>query len=146
MSHNVPVLVLGFGLLGFAASTPAHALALDQTIVHVPYAFRVLDKTLPAGDYVIAPASPEATVLLLWSKDGRSAAMVPVEDVVPSARERSKAQLVFDAYGKERFLRTLSFGELGEVSLPVTRNEVVAARQMASLPGSIHLKTASASR
>jgi hypothetical protein len=85
-------------------------------------------------------------VLLLWSKDGRSAAMVPVEDVVPSARERTRSQLVFDAYGKERLLRSALLADLGVVTVPATHEEVALARQAADATAGSGRLTASSVR
>jgi hypothetical protein len=147
MYRSVSVVVLGVALMTLSGSTPAHALAFGQEVVHIPFAFHVLHKTLPAGDYIIEqPSAVDLDVLLLWSKDGRSATMVPVEDASPSAREMRKSQLVFDTYGNERFLRSLVLADEGEVTIPATREELKVARQTADATVRRTRQTASTAR
>ncbi len=130
MYRSVSLVVLGVAMLALAASTPAHALAFDEVNVHVPYAFTVYDNTFPAGDYIIQhPNAFDLDLLMLWSKDGRHAAIIPVEDASPAPKDLSKAQLIFARFGKERFLRGLQLGDSSEVTVLPARSEVATSWQ-----------------
>src|SRR5690349_1359669 len=70
---------------------------------HVPFAFHVGSKELPAGEYTINVLNPSSdrTVLQIRSTDGRASAMVITVGVNVTAPEESK--LVFRCYGASYF-------------------------------------------
>ena len=119
------------GLVALAAG-PALAMGPETLVVHVPFAFSVDNVTLPAGDYTVKPLSDVTqSVVEIRSEDGRYGAFGLT---TPAAAERSSAQpkLVFDRYDKKDFLRAVELpGEVG-ATLPATRSEITAARELAS--------------
>jgi hypothetical protein len=89
--------------------------------------------TLPAGDYTIGPprGSVDQSLVDIRSEDGRHGAFVLT---VPAPAERSGAQpeLVFDRYGKRSFLRAVELPDELGATMPATRAEITAARELAS--------------
>jgi hypothetical protein len=77
----------------------------DVTVnADIPYAFTVMDRTLPAGKYTIKVLdSDEPNVLEISSADGRTSVLVNTEDT-QSARTPDKTKLVFDKVGDQYFL------------------------------------------
>jgi hypothetical protein len=119
------------GLLALAAG-PAFAMDPETLVVHVPFAFSLQDVTLPAGDYRVHPLNDlDRNVVEIRSVDGRYGAMVLTTDA-PAERRGAQPELVFDRYGKKRFLRAVELPEELGASLPTTRSEITAARAVAS--------------
>lgn len=82
----------------------AGAQSKSRITAHVPFAFQVGDKTLPAGDYSIKRLSQNA--LLVESADGQWSAVTQAPrsvEVGPNAKP-STERLVFRQYGEQRFL------------------------------------------
>ncbi len=125
---------LSLATLGLVALTAGPAFAMDPEtlVVHVPFAFSVDNVTLPAGDYRVHPLSIlDNNVVEIRSADGHHAALVLTTDA-PAERRGAKPELVFDRYGKKRFLRAVGLPEEMGASMPATRSEITAARELAS--------------
>ncbi len=75
MRHLPVVVALSLGVVALV-STPA--LALPNTVTaHVPFAFHLGGRTLPAGDYRISPLSTlQQQVLFIRTTDGHHPAFV----------------------------------------------------------------------
>jgi len=101
------VTTLGLGLVLAAGARPAQALS-DETIrAHIPFAFHVYGTTLPAGDYVIKSADMLSPGILLVQKtDDSASAFFLTENATPKT-SIGHSELVFDRYGKERFLHAI---------------------------------------
>ena len=88
-------------VLGLAAVMAAPA-AFAQLTVNVPFDFTVSSKTLPAGQYEIAPTSGQH-VLRIRHADGRGVALV--SPLFSTGRNpKNEAKLVFHRYGNQYFL------------------------------------------
>jgi hypothetical protein len=119
---------LGLGLAGLSAS-PALAMADEGIVVHVPFAFVVANKTLPAGDYRVSPLpGVEPQVLEIRSRDGHHAALALTVDSSPGLRG-SQPELVFDKYGMKEFLHAVRLPEATSAVLEPSPSERQAARE-----------------
>jgi len=88
-------------VLGLAAVMAAPA-AFAQLTVNVPFDFTVSSKTLPAGQYEIAPTTSQR-VLRIRHADGRGVALVsPLFSTGQNSKDEMK--LVFHRYGNRYFL------------------------------------------
>ncbi len=118
------------GLVALAAG-PAFAMAPETLVVHVPFAFIVENRTLPAGDYQVKPLSDiDRNVLEIRSTDGRYGVVVLTWDTAGEARG-AQPKLVFDRYGNKAFLRGVEVPEEAGAALPASPSEVQAARTFA---------------
>lgn len=83
----------------------AQAQSGSRVTAHIPFAFQVGDKTLPAGDYSIKRLSQNA--LLVESEDGDVSALAQaprsIQNSSPNAQP-STEKLVFRQYGEHYFL------------------------------------------
>jgi hypothetical protein len=82
----------------------AQAQSGSRVTAHIPFAFQVGDKTLPAGDYSIKRLSQNA--LLVESEDGEASALAQAPRSIrnsPNAQP-STEKLVFRQYGEQYFL------------------------------------------
>jgi hypothetical protein len=99
-----------FGTLAILILLLAQTVATAQAQVerrvtaHVPFAFQIGDKTLPAGDYSIKRASQNA--LLIESADGEQSVIAQATGSVEgNANAKPSAEkLVFRQYGDQYFL------------------------------------------
>jgi hypothetical protein len=82
----------------------AQAQSRSTVTAHIPFAFQIGDKTLPAGDYSVKRLSQNA--LSVESTDGEQSAVAQAPRSVqsnPNARP-SAEKLVFRQYGEQYFL------------------------------------------
>jgi hypothetical protein len=127
----------GLGLLLAGSVSPARAAGLQgETLkAHVPFAFEVHGVTMPSGDYVIRETDNiDRNLLEIRSADGREAAFFFVVDSGPMTSKTRHARLVFDRLGQSRFLRSVRLEDGDRERLPVSPDEVLAARSDAGLP------------
>lgn len=84
--------------------TSAQAQSRSRVTAHIPFAFQVGDKTLPAGDYSIKRLSTNA--LLVQSTDGDQSALAQAPRSVEQSRnaKATTEKLVFRQYGEQYFL------------------------------------------
>ncbi len=124
----VSAVVIGLGLAAVSTS-PALALARETIEVHVPFAFTVTDKTLPAGDYFVRPLNDaQPPVLEIRSTNGRYAALALTRSASPGARD-SHPVLLFEKYGSNEYLHEIRLpAEMGVVLEP-SLTEIQAARE-----------------
>ena len=86
-----------------AGAAQAQTSGAQNLRAHIPFAFHVGAKELPAGDYKIAVLNPSSDrkVLQLRSVDGRVSAIVNTID--RSANAAAKSKLVFHRYGESYY-------------------------------------------
>lgn len=82
----------------------AQAQSRSRVTAHIPFAFQVGDKTLPAGDYSVKRLSQNA--LLVESEDGSARALAQVPRSIQNGANAKAAteKLVFRQYGEQYFL------------------------------------------
>ena len=102
---NKIAVVLAAGVCVFAGIASARADGGDPALVKVPFQFIVGDKALPAGDYRIAPQTPDSAVLLVTSTDGKSAAaFAATESVGGEPSQSGPVHVAFKNYDGQYFL------------------------------------------
>jgi hypothetical protein len=110
--------ILAVGLLSIAGAATARA-DDDQIVAKVPFSFIVNGAQMPAGTYIVKPASGDQRVVLIESSDGRQAAFsltVPLgSDVRVAAPE-----LVFEKHDNQYFLARLIAADGNEREIPPT--------------------------
>jgi hypothetical protein len=115
------------GLLLFAAAAGVDAQSND-TISHVPFAFKVGKAELPRDTYRISSMSGHTDVFLISGY--RHSAVLMGQ---PDGREKdSKPRLVFRRYGDQYFLHEVRLPGNTGLTLPESRQEREAAQRLAS--------------
>ena len=100
----------------------------------IPFTFHVGDKSMPAGEYTVQQINPASDhcALQLRSKDGRSVAMIQMNNVIGKADER--ARLVFNRYGDEYyFAQAWTSSEAIGWQAPRSKGERAARLQLAQV-------------
>ena len=103
---------------------------------HIPFAFNVGNKQLPAGEYTLTVLNPSSDqkVLQVRSTDGRISAIVSTLAAKSKSPEQSK--LVFHRYGNTYFFAQAQVsGELTALAALKSRAERVEERTIASKGG-----------
>src|SRR5262245_47851558 len=101
---------------------------------NIPFEFNVGDKSLPAGEYTVQQINPASDhcALQLRSKDGRSVAMIQMNNAIGKANER--ARLVFNRYGDEYyFSQAWTSSEALGWQAPRSKGERAARLQLAQV-------------
>ncbi|HEV7857865.1 MAG TPA: hypothetical protein VGO91_04485 [Pyrinomonadaceae bacterium] len=113
-------------LLGVLMLTASAVFAQSErgTIVNIPFAFNVGEKTLPAGDYRIQPYRRDTDKVWLIQNQEQHAGTFVMTIPVRSNTTRDEGQMIFHRYGEQYFLSQVwtpctSTG----VELPVSRQE-----------------------
>ena len=110
--------ILAVALLSIAGAATARA-DDDQVVAKVPFSFIVNGAQMPAGTYIVKPASGDQRVVLIESSDRRQAAFsltVPLgSDVRVAAPE-----LVFEKRENQYFLTRLIPADGNEREIPPT--------------------------
>lgn len=120
-------------LLGLAFALPVHASSIEheRLLAHIPFAFHLGDETMPAGNYEITQASDvDANLLEIRSADAGHAAFFFGEE--SQTRSAARPALVFDRYGKDRFLRAVWVENGDGDVMSATPAEVADARRVAA--------------
>jgi hypothetical protein len=120
-------------LMSATAARPAHAMADEELVkAHVPFAFQVLGRQMPAGDYELKPLDVTQPEVIEIRRTHSDDSPVVVLAVGMDSGSIHKAQMVFDDVGKEKFLRAIRLpGEEG-VEFPVANAELRAAHEIAA--------------
>ena len=110
--------ILAVGLLSIVGTATARA-DDDRIVAKVPFSFIVNGAHMPAGTYIVKPASDDLRVVLIESSDGRQGAFsltVPLgSDVQVAAPE-----LVFEKRDNQYFLARLIAADGNEREIPPT--------------------------
>ena len=110
--------ILAVGLLVLAGAATARA-DDDEIVAKVPFSFIVGRTHMPAGKYIVKPASDDLRVVLIESSDGREAAFsltVPLG----SAVRVTAPELVFEKRDNQYFLTRLIPADGNEREIPPT--------------------------
>jgi hypothetical protein len=110
--------ILAVGLLAIAAAATARA-DDQQIIANVPFGFVVGSAHMPAGKYIVKPASGDLRVVLIESSDGREAAFSLTIPVASDVRVAAP-ELVFDKRDNQYFLTRLIPADGDEREIPPT--------------------------
>lgn len=105
-----------------------------RMIANIPFQFNVGDKTMPAGEYTVTQINPSSdrAVLQLRSKDGSSAAMIQMNEVMGKAREG--ARLVFNRYGNQHyFAQAWTSADASGLEAPKAKAERTTQKELAAL-------------
>ena len=107
MKLNLASLVLASAVLAAAAFTPK---AASAAVLHVPFAFNVSGKTLPAGQYTVT-TDLHGNVVVLKSADGRQSFnwLIGPGDVAPGS---NKVAMRFDPSADGYTLRDIRYGSM----------------------------------
>jgi hypothetical protein len=130
-AYTMIALVVLVGSMAMAAQAQNNGRRLVATI---PFQFSVGDKALPAGEYIITQTNPSSdhAVLQVRSKDGRSSAMIQMNNVMGKAQERAK--LVFNRYGNQHYFAAAWVdGDTTGLQAPKSRNERATESELAAL-------------
>jgi hypothetical protein len=81
----------------------AQSLGAQRVVAHIPFAFNVGNRSLPAGKYTITVLNPtsDQKVLQIRSTNGRSTAMIFTTALMGNVSDDAK--LVFQRYGNQYF-------------------------------------------
>jgi hypothetical protein len=105
MKKQLYTVVIMIALLTVAGLSSAEAQTQSgmQSRARIPFAFKVGEKTMPAGQYTVSCTNPSSPVkvLQLRSSDGHESALVLTSSV--SGKSKDDAKLVFNRYGDEYF-------------------------------------------
>ena len=108
--------ILAVGLLSIAGAATARA--DDEAIVaKVPFSFIVGGAHMPAGKYIVKPASDDLRVVLIESSDGRRAAFSLTIPVASDVRVAAP-ELVFEKRDNQYFLERLIPADGNEREIP----------------------------
>jgi hypothetical protein len=102
MKRQAYTLIALMVLVGsMAVAAQAQTSGRSELRANIPFAFQVGNQTLAAGEYTVRQINPSSdrAMLLLRSKDGRSSAMIQMNDVQGKAGD--SARLVFHRYGNQ---------------------------------------------
>jgi hypothetical protein len=137
MKRAAIVGALALGMTGLAVPGHATALATENLLVNVPFAFQVEGARMPAGNYMIREGSDlDLGLLEIRSRDGHHAAFFFTEDDGVRSTRGAMPALVFDRFGHKRFLRSVQLDNGEGEQLFATRNEIETARELAGVrPG-----------
>ena len=110
--------ILAVGLLSIAGAATARA-DDDQIVANVPFSFTIGRTQMPAGKYIVKPASDDLRVVLIERRDGHEAAFsltVPLG----SAVRVTVPELVFEKRDNQYFLTRLISADGDEREIPPT--------------------------
>jgi hypothetical protein len=110
--------ILAVGLLSIAGAATARA-DDDQIVANVPFSFIVNGAQMPAGTYIVKPASGDQRVVLIESSDGRQAAFSLTVPLGSNVRVATP-ELVFEKRDKQYFLARLIASDGDEREIPPT--------------------------
>ena len=133
MKKQTLIVVALFALIGLTA---ASAQAQSSTLVRVsiPFEFKVAEKIMPAGEYLIRQINPssDAVTLQIAAKDGDANVIVRTTAMQMNGAQRSA--LAFNRYGSHYFFSMVSIeGAAYSWQAPKSRGERGAARELAAL-------------
>jgi hypothetical protein len=133
MSRSIVATAGAVLLVSATAARPAHAMTgRDLVKAHVPFAFQVEGRPMPAGDYELKALDANHPDLIEIRSTSRGESPVVVLVVPKDSGSVRKAQMVFDDVGREKFLRAVRLpGEEG-FQLLVANAELQAAREVAA--------------
>jgi hypothetical protein len=128
------IALLAFALASSASPARAQTPSTDAMVVSVPFDFRVGDKALPAGTYVVGRLSQTSSAVLVRSDDGGPSAAALTGGSLQGGREDRKPKLVFNQYDGVYFLSQVWIPGRGiAVALSVSEEETALAKNGADM-------------
>jgi hypothetical protein len=109
--------------LFFTALAPAQSHAQQVTQAKIPFAFQAGNTMMPAGEYQIQRALPEAKTLQLIRRTDLSASTFVGTIVVESRDKNADPKLIFHCYSNECFLSEIWAGSGQGLKLMPSRRE-----------------------
>jgi hypothetical protein len=102
------VLNLGFVLsVPFLAAVSLNAQVVDQIDAKIPHSFKLLNKTLPAGQYTFRmDQGSDGGVMVISTADGKNLDQFMVRDSIAPTTP-AHTELIFNRYGDKEFLRRI---------------------------------------
>jgi hypothetical protein len=134
MLKSIAGIAAAAALLLVAGAHPARAMTDDIVIkAHVPFAFEVDGRTMPAGSYEVrAVGINDLSLLKIQSADGHGPAGLFLTTPLGRDAKAGSAEMVFDRVDGQRFLRAIRLpGERAE-AVPLDPAELQAARAESS--------------
>jgi hypothetical protein len=131
-TYMIAIVIMLLILAGLS-STNAQTSGTELT-ANIPFAFRVGDKSFPAGKYTVhcTNASSDRKILQLRSKDGRFNVLLQTISTIGQARD--DARLVFNRYGDwYYFSQAWLAGDSIGMQATKSRGEKASAKQLASI-------------
>src|SRR5437660_1547681 len=139
MKKQVYTMIALIVLVGsMAVAAQAQTSGAVELRAHIPFDFKVGNKTMPAGEYTLSRINPSAdtAVLNLRSKDGRANVNLPIINDIGKAQESSK--LTFHQYGNRYFFaQAWVGGDANGLQAPKSRAERAAQTEMAGIQAKI---------
>ncbi|MDQ2920377.1 MAG: hypothetical protein M3R52_01990 [Acidobacteriota bacterium] len=132
------MLMLLVALALATAVVSANAQSSAKVMSNIPFEFVVGDKTLPAGEYSVAPATAAGNALMIQNADNGKAA-IRLTDPTEQMKNNTHARLVFHRYGKSYFLAEVWNGESVGRQIVKSRQERAIERELASIPSKSEL-------
>jgi hypothetical protein len=133
MKRHLHILMLICGVLAINAVSSQAQSTAHRMRAHIPFAFNVGEKNLPAGDYTISVLNPSSDqkVLQISSADGRWRAIIKTTGVSNRANEDTK--LMFHRYGDRYFFAQAQLaGDSNGLAVAKSRAERAERRALAS--------------
>ena len=130
LSLSMAILML---VVVWATTAQSQAAGPQLMRAHIPFAFHVGSRELPAGDYRITVLNPNSDqkVLQIRSADGRVSAIV--NTLGAKAKSSGKSKLAFRRYGETYFFAQAQVaGESTALAALKSRAERVEERTLAS--------------
>jgi hypothetical protein len=109
--------------LVFTALAPVQSHAQQVTQAKVPFAFQAGNTMMPAGEYQIQRALPEAKTFQLIRRTDSSASTFVLTNVVESRDKHADPKLIFHCYNHECFLSEIWGGSSQGLKLEQSRRE-----------------------
>lgn len=91
--------LVAFVVASTAVPTTAQSPGPGSIVVDVPFSFRVGERSLPSGTYVIGRLSPSSSAVLVRSDDGGPSAAAMANGRLQIGRKNRIPKLVFESHG-----------------------------------------------
>lgn len=115
----------------------ANAQSRIRLSANIPFEFVVSDKTLPAGEYSVTPATNGDEALMVQNDENRNAVIRLTEPTTEMKKKHSR--LVFHRYGQTYFLAEVWKGEEMGRRLAKSKQERAVERELAGIPSKSEL-------
>ncbi len=133
MKKQMLIVVALLTLIGMTAAA-AQAQSSASVRATIPFEFKVADKIMPAGEYVIREVNPSSDAVTLQIASRRGDASVMVRTTAMQTNGAQRSALVFNRYGNHYFFSTVAIEGLAySWQAPRSRGERGVARELAML-------------
>jgi hypothetical protein len=131
-AYTVIAMMVLIGSMAVAAQAQNNG--RPQLVAEIPFQFKVGNKTLPAGEYLVRSVSDTSPIVVLniQSRDGKGSAMLMMTSV--QGKTPDGAKLLFNRYGSQYFFaQTWVGGHNIGLEAPRSRAERIAQRELAGI-------------